>query len=158
MKEYLDVLKKYATFTGRSRRREYWMFALIHTLIYIALWGAGFFVDVAALVAIVYGLALLIPNLAATVRRLHDTGRTGWWVLIALVPFIGVIVLIVFLALDSQPGDNAHGANPKGVGAPAAVAANPAPAAPPAQAPVAEPQPAPAPVAPTVGTPPPPSV
>lgn len=157
MKEYLDVLKKYATFTGRSRRREYWMFALIHTLIYIALWGAGFFVDVAALVAIVYGLALLIPNLAATVRRLHDTGRTGWWVLIALVPFIGLIVLIVFLALDSQPGDNAHGANPKGVGAPAAVA-NPAPAAPPAQAPVAEPQPAPAPVAPTVGTPPPPSV
>lgn len=152
MKEYLDVLKKYATFTGRSRRREYWMFALIHTLIYMALWGAGFVVDIMALVAILYALALLIPNLAVTVRRLHDTGRSGWWILIALVPFVGVIVLIVFLALDSKPGDNAHGANPKGIGAPA-PAVNPAPVAEPQVAP----QPAPMPEAPA-GTPPPPSV
>ncbi|MDP3125664.1 MAG: DUF805 domain-containing protein, partial [Thiobacillus sp.] len=64
-----------------------------------------------------YSLAILIPSLAVTVRRLHDTGRTGWWLLIGLIPLIGAIVLLVFMLLDSQPGDNEYGASPKGVAA-----------------------------------------
>jgi uncharacterized membrane protein YhaH (DUF805 family) len=61
----------------------------------------------------IYGLAVLIPGLAVAVRRLHDTGRSGWWLLIGLVPLIGAIVLIVFMATDGEPGDNAYGPNPK---------------------------------------------
>jgi uncharacterized membrane protein YhaH (DUF805 family) len=62
-----------------------------------------------------YSLAILIPSLAVTVRRLHDTDRTGWWLLIGMIPLIGAIVLLVFMLLDSQPGDNQYGAHPKGV-------------------------------------------
>jgi uncharacterized membrane protein YhaH (DUF805 family) len=62
-----------------------------------------------------YGLAVFIPSLAVGVRRLHDTGRSGWWLLISLVPIIGIIVLIVFLVQDSQNGTNQYGENPKGV-------------------------------------------
>lgn len=117
MNWYTDVLKnKYATFTGRARRQEYWMFFLINLLIALAIgvidgmigWGVlGF----------LYTLAVLIPSIAIAVRRLHDTGRSGWWVLIGLVPFIGWIILLVFLVLDSQPVDNAYGPNPKTVAA-----------------------------------------
>ena len=60
-----------------------------------------------------YGLAVLIPSIAVSVRRLHDTNRSGWWLLIALVPLIGAIVLLVFMAQDSQPGKNQYGSNPK---------------------------------------------
>lgn len=61
-----------------------------------------------------YSLAVLIPSLAVSVRRLHDTSRSGWWLLIALIPLVGAIVLIVFMAQDSKPGENQYGANPKG--------------------------------------------
>lgn len=113
---YVGVLKKYVDFTGRARRKEYWMFVLINFLIALAIgivdamigWGVlGF----------VYALAVFLPSIAVTVRRLHDTGRTGWWILIALVPLIGIIVIIIFTVLDSQPGDNAYGPNPKAAGA-----------------------------------------
>jgi uncharacterized membrane protein YhaH (DUF805 family) len=61
----------------------------------------------------IYSLAVLIPSLAVTVRRLHDTGRTGWWILIGLIPVIGGIVLLIFMVLDSEPGANQYGPNPK---------------------------------------------
>ena len=119
MNWFLVVLKKYATFSGRAQRAEYWWFYLISTLIIIGLslidqatgtldeeTGVG-------LLNSLYSLAILIPSIAVGVRRLHDTGRSGWWLLIGLIPVIGSIVLIVFFVLDSEPGDNAYGANPK---------------------------------------------
>lgn len=120
---YLDVLKKYADFGGRARRKEFWMFVLFNFLATLAL-GV---IDVSAglaseqtgigLLSGVYSLVVLIPYLAVSVRRLHDTGRTGWWLLIGLIPLIGPIVLLVFMVLDSEPAQNQYGLNPKAVAA-----------------------------------------
>ena len=118
---YMAALRKYTVFTGRSRRREYWMFVLVNALISLALSGIGRLVPAVAWVGYLYSLAVLIPSIAVGVRRLHDTGRTGWWLLITLVPVVGFIVLIVFTVQDSQPGDNKYGPNPKAVAAPAAA-------------------------------------
>lgn len=112
MEWYLAVLKKYAQFTGRARRKEFWMFMLINFIIQIVL----NFIDITlglGVLSLIYSLAVLVPALAVTVRRLHDTGRSGFWLLIALIPIIGTIVLIVFTVEDSEAGDNAHGPNPK---------------------------------------------
>lgn len=108
---YLAVLKNYVGFSGRARRREYWMFFLINILIAIALTIVDNALTI-GFIAPVYSLVLLPPTLAVTVRRLHDTGRTGWWILIGLVPIIGTIALLVFLATDGKPGDNRFGSNP----------------------------------------------
>jgi uncharacterized membrane protein YhaH (DUF805 family) len=118
MEWYLAVLRKYAVFTGRARRREFWMFTLVNVLISIGLsiidtilgtdYGAGY-----GILSTIYSLAVLIPSIAVGVRRLHDTGRTGWWLLIGLVPCVGLIVLIVFYATEGQRGDNQYGADPK---------------------------------------------
>jgi len=115
---YFDVLKKYLVFNGRARRMEYWMFFLFNLIISIALgvvdgmlgtinmqYGIG-------MLGLVYALAVLLPSLAVTIRRLHDTDRSGWWVLIVFVPLIGPIVLLVFMVLGSTPGQNRFGANP----------------------------------------------
>ncbi|MBT5891933.1 MAG: DUF805 domain-containing protein [Chromatiales bacterium] len=120
MNWYIDVLKKYAVFSGRARRKEYWMFILISTIITLVL----SVIEVAAslndpatgpgLISGLYSLAVFIPSIAVLVRRLHDTDRTGWLLLLLLVPLIGAIVLIVFLATDSSAGDNQYGPNPKG--------------------------------------------
>ena len=103
----LDPLRKYAEFTGRARRKEYWMFFLIYLVINIVLGVLG--LDV---ISIIVGLALLVPSISLAARRLHDTGRTGWWQLIALIPIIGFIILIVFLVQDSHD-TNDYGVNPK---------------------------------------------
>lgn len=119
MNWYLEVLKKYATFSGRARRKEYWFFKLFDVLVFFLLsmvdvvigtndYGLGF-----GLLSIIYGLGTLIPSLAVGVRRLHDIGKSGWWLLICLIPIIGVIVVIVFSCLDSQVGENKYGPNPK---------------------------------------------
>lgn len=113
MNWYLGVLKKYAVFAGRARRMEFWMFLLINFIVSIILTCIDIFVGTAVL-GMIYSLAVLIPSLAVTVRRLHDIDRTGWWVLIALVPVIGAIVLLVFAVLDGTPGSNRFGDNPKG--------------------------------------------
>jgi uncharacterized membrane protein YhaH (DUF805 family) len=122
MNWYLGVLKKYAEFNGRARRKEYWMFFLFNLLIGIVLaivdtmtgtvnqYGLG-------LLSGLYGLAVLVPNIAVTVRRLHDTDRSGWWILIGLIPLIGAIVLLVFMLLDGTPGDNKYGPSPKAAAA-----------------------------------------
>ncbi len=118
MNWYLDVLKKYAVFSGRARRKEYWMFALVNVIIAFVLGlidgviGAALGSD-QSLLSTLYTLAILIPSLAVGVRRLHDTGRSAWWLLICLVPIIGPIALLVFLVQDSQHGDNQYGPNPK---------------------------------------------
>lgn len=112
MSWFIEVLKKYAVFSGRARRKEYWMFALFAGIIYILAAIIGF---AAKQVWIMYlpVVAFLLPGLGVTVRRLHDTGRTGWWILFQFVPIAGPITLFVFSVLDSEPGDNKYGPNPK---------------------------------------------
>ena len=107
MEYFTGALKKYADFTGRARRKEYWMFVLIYTVISFVLAVLG--LDI---ISMIVGLALLVPSISIAARRLHDTGRTGWWQLIVLIPLIGFIVLIVFLAQDSHDA-NDYGVNPK---------------------------------------------
>jgi uncharacterized membrane protein YhaH (DUF805 family) len=119
MSWYLEVLKKYAVFEGRARRTEFWMFYLINLVITLVLIGIdaliGTLIPQAGVGVLqgLYSLAVLIPSIAVTVRRLHDTGRTGWWILIGLIPVIGGIVLLIFMVLDSEPGANQYGPNPK---------------------------------------------
>ncbi|MFJ2111815.1 MULTISPECIES: DUF805 domain-containing protein [unclassified Streptomyces] len=112
MNWYLHVLKNYAAFSGRARRQEYWMFTLFSVLAALVLaildtvLGVNFLGNV-------YSLGILVPTLAVSVRRLHDTGRSGWWLLINLVPLVGWIVFLVFLVLEGEQAPNAHGQNPK---------------------------------------------
>jgi uncharacterized membrane protein YhaH (DUF805 family) len=112
---YLEVLKKYTLFTGRARRSEFWHFALFNAAAVVALGvvdailrkiiGIGPF-------GMVYGLAVLVPGIAVSIRRLHDTDRSGWWLLLGLVPLVG-LVLIVFLVENSMTSTNRYGQNPK---------------------------------------------
>ena len=119
MNWYLEVLKKYAVFNGRARRKEYWYFILfniITSIVLVIIDGVtGSFSPEAGmgLLGSIYMLAVLIPGIAVAVRRLHDTNRSGWWLLISLIPLIGVIVLIVFLASDSNSEENQYGVHPK---------------------------------------------
>jgi len=123
MNWYVEALKKYAVFSGRSRRKEYWFFVLFNILASIVLAmvdsATGSFNPETGMgtLGTVYALAVLLPSIAVSVRRLHDTGRSGWWLLLGLVPVIGAIVLLVFMVQDSKPGENEYGANPKGAGA-----------------------------------------
>jgi uncharacterized membrane protein YhaH (DUF805 family) len=110
-----SVLTQYATFTGRARRSEFWWFVLFNAMVSVVVSIIGSAAHTSILSTIV-SLALLLPGLAVSVRRLHDTGRSGWWVLLDLVPLVGWIVLLVFCAQDSQPGTNAHGPSPKEAG------------------------------------------
>ena len=119
MNWYLKVLKQYADFSGRAMRKEYWMFALFNiifciaamildNLLGLAIEGVGY-----GVIYILYMLAVLVPGLAVAVRRLHDVGKSGWMMFIALIPLIGAIWLLVLMVTDSKPGDNQYGANPK---------------------------------------------
>lgn len=135
MEWYLKVVKNnYANFSGRARRAEFWYFFLIYVLIYVALsllaatliYIASLFGSPSALVSVLsalgfiisilrslFSLAMFIPSIAVGIRRLHDTGRSGWWLLIGLVPLIGTIVLIVFFAQDGSFDRNEYGPSPK---------------------------------------------
>lgn len=113
MNYYVDVLKKYTVFEGRAPRKEYWMFVLFNIIIDIILTFIGKALGLNFLTAI-YTLAVLLPSLAVLARRLHDTGRSAWWILIGLIPFIGAFILFIFAVLDSEPGQNKYGPNPKG--------------------------------------------
>ncbi|MEI5034139.1 DUF805 domain-containing protein [Streptomyces sp. S1A(2023)] len=112
MNWYLDVLKNYAGFSGRARRKEYWMFALFNFIIAVVLTALGMAIDT-QIPYYLYLAAVLVPSLAVMVRRLHDTGRSGWWFFISFVPLVGAIILLVFLASEGKPETNQHGANPK---------------------------------------------
>ena len=121
MNWYLKVLKQYADFSGRARRKEYWMFFLFNMIFaFLAAiidnvvgtaspeLGYGVFYGI-------YALAMFIPGLAVGVRRLHDVGKSGWMMFIALIPLIGAIWLIVLMVTDSNSGENQYGQNPKEV-------------------------------------------
>ena len=110
MDEYLEVWKKYADFQGRASRREYWMFMGISLLIAIVFGIVDAMVfGETPILGILYALAMLVPSLAVSVRRLHDTNRSGWWLLISVIPIIGAIVLFVFALQASQNGGNRYG-------------------------------------------------
>ena len=113
MNWYVEVLKKYAVFSGRARRKEYWMFFLFNIIIAFVLGFIEGLAGSSGLIGIFYSLAVLIPGIAVSVRRLHDTDRSGWWLLIGLVPIVGAIVLLVFMVFDSQSGQNQYGEYPK---------------------------------------------
>lgn len=131
MNWYLKVLKQYVDFGGRARRTEYWMFTLFNVIISIVLGlvdglvlGSGSFATASGagsvgfsanlgLLGSIYALAVLLPSLAVAVRRLHDTDRSGWWILIGLIPLVGGIVLLVFFVMEGTRGPNRHGADPK---------------------------------------------
>ncbi len=117
MSWYLSVWKKYATFSGRARRKEFWMFALLNLVILVVLNVLPAMTEVTELAYLyfAYALAVLLPGLAVTVRRLHDIGKSGWWYFIALVPFVGAIWLLVLLASEGQKESNAYGWDPKAV-------------------------------------------
>lgn len=119
MNWYLKVLKQYADFSGRARRKEYWMFVLFNMIFAIVAMILDNVLGI-AMEGIGYGplyglyvLAMLIPGLAVAVRRLHDVGKSGWMILIALIPLIGAIWLLVLMVTDSNPGENQYGQNPK---------------------------------------------
>ncbi len=118
MEWYISALKRYAEFSGRSRRKEYWLFVLFNFVISFVL----SLIDAATgtlnvesgvgLLSGIYSLAVIIPSIAVIVRRLHDIGRTGWWLLIIFVPIVGWLVILIFACFDSDD-DNQYGPNPK---------------------------------------------
>ena len=118
MNWYLDAWKNYINFQGRARRKAYWMFFLFNLIALVILGLIESAIGLSGqngygILTGLYTLAMIFPLIALAVRRLHDTGRSGWWILIGLVPLIGPIVLIVFYVTDSQPGSNQYGPNPK---------------------------------------------
>ena len=110
----------YAVFGGRARRKEYWFFVLFNIIVAVVLALVDMLLGTFSsssnigLFSGIYSLAVVIPTLAVAIRRLHDTDRSGWWILISFVPLIGSIVLLVFYVMDSTPGQNRFGPNPKG--------------------------------------------
>jgi uncharacterized membrane protein YhaH (DUF805 family) len=120
MNWFLAALKKYADFTGRARRKEYWFFVLFAYIIMIAL----VFVDTAmgtvnevypvGPLSGIFWLLIIIPQVAVAIRRLHDSDRTGFWLLISFVPIIGPIWFLVLMFLDGTMGPNQYGEDPKG--------------------------------------------
>ena len=121
MNWYLEALTKYADFSGRARRQEYWMFTLVNLIISCAVGFAaglvggmmGLSQNIVMTIAMLYSVAVFIPSIAVWVRRLHDTGRSGWWSFIIIVPLIGAVMVLIWSLQDSEPGTNAYGRNPK---------------------------------------------
>lgn len=115
MNWYFQVLKKYAVFHGRARRKEYWYFVLVNFIIGFVLSFIGAYAGLAPVrdPGFIYTLFVFIPSIGVSIRRLHDTGRSGWWLFISLIPFIGAIIMLIFTVTDSQEGTNQYGPSPK---------------------------------------------
>ena len=102
--------QKYVDFNGRARRSEYWYWSLFTGLISAIL---SLILGSESFIVTIFSLATLLPGLAVSVRRLHDIGKSGWWLLIALIPLVGAILLLIWDCKDSDPGTNVYGSNPK---------------------------------------------
>lgn len=126
MNWYLEVIKNnYANFSGRARRKEYWMFTLVNTIIITILYAIMFSsVDmntgemgglgsIVGIILGIYSLAIIVPSLAVTIRRFHDQDKSGWMFLLAFIPFVGGLIVFVFMCLEGTKGDNRFGADPK---------------------------------------------
>lgn len=125
MQWYLKVLRQYADFTGRARRTEFWMFVLFSVIISIVLRLIDYAIfgnsSSGGPLGLLYSLAVLLPSIAVSARRLHDIGRSGWWQLIGIIPIIGWILVIVWFATPGRAEPNQWGPNPKaesGAGSP----------------------------------------
>jgi uncharacterized membrane protein YhaH (DUF805 family) len=118
MNWYLKVINQYFDFSGRARRKEYWMFMLLSILLSwtLAIIDIVFGIYIFSIISTIYSLLIFIPSLAVFLRRLHDSGYSGWYLFLILVPFLGWIWLLVLLCLESEPGQNKWGENPKGIG------------------------------------------
>lgn len=116
LENYVSVLRKYADFDGRAGQREFWLFFVVNGGLLLLLLAPARLLEGSLLATVtlflfmVVFLGTVVPFYAVAVRRLHDTGRSGWWILIKFIPYIGGLILIVLLALESQPGPNKHGA------------------------------------------------
>jgi uncharacterized membrane protein YhaH (DUF805 family) len=120
MNWYLKVLRQYVDFSGRARRKEFWMFALFNIIfgtvavILDEVYGTTFGIEsMHGVFDLIYSLAVLLPGLAVGIRRLHDIGKSGWYCLFALIPIVGWIILLIWYCEDSQAGENRWGVNPK---------------------------------------------
>lgn len=117
MNYYSICLSKFADFSGRARRREYWTFVLVNCLIALLLLTLGltFGEDSPAsnIMVTIFYLIMLVPNLSVSVRRLHDIGKSGWYTFLSLIPLIGGLILLIWSLMDSEPGENQYGKNPK---------------------------------------------
>ena len=126
MNWFIKVLKQYADFNGRARRKEYWMYSLFLVIAYIV---AAILDNVAGLtfkmadqsmgygyIYLLFALATIIPSLAVSVRRLHDINKSGWYYLISFIPFIGAIILIIWAVKEGDKGTNQFGPDPKAEG------------------------------------------
>ncbi len=120
MSWYLTVLLKYAVFSGRAQRAEFWMFSLFSLIVSIILRiiDAVLLLDLASGISIlstVYALAVLIPGTAVGIRRLHDVDRNGWFILLVFIPIVGWIWLLILFVREGTPGENQYGSNPKAI-------------------------------------------
>ena len=106
MDYYIDAFRNYVNFNGRATRTQYWMFMLFNIIAQIILAVVTLVLPFLSFLGTVYSLGVLLPSLAIGARRLHDTDRSAWWLLLLLVPFIGAIVLLIFYVLPSTPGVN----------------------------------------------------
>ncbi|WP_284126054.1 DUF805 domain-containing protein [Parerythrobacter aestuarii] len=122
--------KRYADFSGRSRRKEYWMFFLFVMIVYIVLWmlGGGMAemddpyaepeMNIWMIALVIFALATFIPGLAVQVRRFHDQDKSGWFVLLGFIPLVGGLIVLVFMCLEGTRGENRFGPDPKGAADP----------------------------------------
>jgi len=113
MNWYLKVLRQYADFNGRARRTEFWMFVLFNIIFSIIANILDYTFGTVYVFSGIYGLAMIIPGLAVSVRRLHDINKSGWMILVVLIPVIGAIWLLVLYVMEGTPGENQYGPNPK---------------------------------------------
>lgn len=124
MQYFVKCLENYANFKGRATRKEYWMYYLFYTILYLVVWSidaAGMVMEnkamslVGSALIFLFTLGLLVPTWAVCIRRLHDVGKSGWYILVNLIPIIGCIWFFILMCTDSQSGTNKYGDNPKGM-------------------------------------------
>ena len=114
MNWYLTLMtQKYASFSGRARRTEYWMFFLVYFVIALVIGVVEGLLSIGGYLTGIFALVHLLPSLGVTVRRLHDTGRSGWWILLSFIPIIGALVLLYFMVKSGDPQGNRFGSDPK---------------------------------------------
>ncbi len=118
MNWYLQAMKKYAVFEGRARRTEYWMFILFNMIFASVAFGLDYLLGLAldanyGIISLIYTFAVIVPSISVLVRRLHDTGKSAWYMLITFIPLIGSIWLLILLFTDGDYGANQYGENPK---------------------------------------------
>lgn len=113
MEWYLKVMQNFLEFSGRARRTEYWMFVVVNFGITLAIGLAETMVGMPGTLSSLYTLVVLVPTITVGIRRLHDTGRSGLWMLLNFLPVLGTLILLVFFVFDSEEGTNEYGPNPK---------------------------------------------